>query len=87
MRNLLKKKKRSSLEESIAVTVKEGVGRTEKSIILSEGSCVEDALEKAGANPKEGAEIRLNGEPTRMSKVLDDGDVVTIMRKVAGACL
>jgi len=80
-----RKKKKKELNGKIAVVVKEGVGATEKSIILAEGSCVEDALQEAGAQPKTGAEIRLNGDPTKMSAELEDGDVITVLRKVSGA--
>lgn len=75
------KKKRGD----IAVVVKEGVGATEKSYVLPKGSVVEDAIIAAGASPKSGSEIRLNGDPTKMSASLKDGDIVLVLRKVSGA--
>lgn len=59
------------------------LGEKVKEFFLEEGKTVQDVLELAGFRTR-GFDLRINGNPAKLTDVLADGDIVTLIPKIKG---
>lgn len=81
---------RKTKTNEIEVTVHR-VGLPLKALKVAEGTTVEDALEAAGLTVKNSEEVRINtestdedGEKYDTDTVLEDGDLITLVKRITG---
>lgn len=72
--------------EEVLVKVGRSGGKVEE-YSVSEDATVLDVLNAAGLTLTKGERLRLNGGAAEEDDGIDDGDVITISGKVAGAAL
>lgn len=72
--------------EEVLVKVGRSGGEV-KEYSVSEDATVLDVLNAAGITLTKGERLRLNGDAVEEDDAVDDGDIITISGKVAGATL
>lgn len=79
------RKKRSSNRNVTSVKVGRTGGKVEEYELEGDEPTVADALEEAGISTSKGDRIRMDGEIVDRDTIVEDGAIIMVAGKVAGA--